>query len=71
MQKIAADHQKKLTPLNGEIALSNHGHGSLCFAVVVARLEDQFEVDPFSTSEDGNFPATLGEFVRPDENATK
>jgi acyl carrier protein len=71
MQKIAADHQKKLMPLNGETALSNCGLDSLCFAVLVARLEDQFGVDPFSTSEDGTFPATLGEFVRLYENATK
>jgi acyl carrier protein len=71
MQKIAADHQKKLVPLSAETPLSSCGLDSLCFAVLVARLEDRFGVDPFSTSEDGAFPATLGEFVRMYENVNK
>jgi acyl carrier protein len=71
MQKIAEDHHKKFVPLSAEAALSSCGLDSLCFAVLVARLEDRFGVDPFSTSEDGAFPATLGEFVRMYEYATK
>jgi hypothetical protein len=36
---------------------------SLCFAIIVARLEDSLGVDPFSTAEELTFPVTLGEFV--------
>ena len=52
IEKIAAQHQKKLAPLNRDTVLMNSGLNSLCFAVLVARLEDQLGVDPFSTSED-------------------
>jgi acyl carrier protein len=71
MQKIAEEHRKNLVTLSGETALSSCGLDSLCFAVLVARLEDRFGVDPFSTSEDGAFPTTLGEFVGMYENAIK
>jgi len=71
MQKIGEEHHKKLVPLSAETPLSSCGLDSLCFAVLVARLEDRFGVDPFSTSEEGAFPATLGEFVRMYENVTK
>ena len=36
----------------------------LCFAIVVAKLEDELGVDPFTASEDVYFPVTLGEFVK-------
>ena len=71
IEKIAAEHQKKLAPLSNETVLMNSGLDSLCFAVLVARLEDKFGVDPFSTAEDSSFPMTLGEFVRVYENATR
>jgi hypothetical protein len=71
MQKIAQDYEKKLVPLSGKTPLSSCGLDSLCFAVLVARLEDRFGVDPFSTSEDGSFPTTLGEFVRMYEHGIK
>jgi hypothetical protein len=57
--------------LNNETVLVNSGLDSLCFAVLVARLEDKLGVDPFSTGEDSSFPVTLGEFVRVYENATR
>jgi Phosphopantetheine attachment site len=71
IEKIAAEHKKTLAPLNNETALVNSGLDSLCFAVLVARLEDKLGVDPFSTGEDSSFPVTLGEFVRVYENATR
>jgi acyl carrier protein len=71
IEKIAAEHSKKLVPLSNETVLVNSGLDSLCFAVLVARLEDKLGVDPFSTAEDASFPVTLGEFVRVYENATR
>jgi acyl carrier protein len=40
------------------------GIDSLAFAVVVARLEDSLGVDPFTASEDSQFPVTFGDFIR-------
>jgi hypothetical protein len=39
------------------------GLDSLCFAIIVARLEDALTFDPFSAAEDVDFPITLGEFI--------
>jgi hypothetical protein len=47
----------------------NTGLDSLCFAVLVARLEDRLGVNPFSSSDNISFPVTLGDFVRVYENA--
>jgi hypothetical protein len=69
IERIAEQHQKKLAPLTDESILMNTGLDSLCFAVLVARLEDQLGVDPFSASDDITFPVTLGDFVRVYENA--
>jgi acyl carrier protein len=71
IERIAAQHQKRLAPLSADTVLMNSGLDSLCFAVLVARLEDQLGVDPFSTSEDVSFPVTLGDFVHVYENAAK
>jgi hypothetical protein len=34
-----------------------------CFAILVARLEDQFGFDPFTVSEEAIFAMTLGNFI--------
>ena len=47
------------------------GLDSLCFAIIVARLEDQLGVDPFSAAEDVEFPVTVGDFVKFYEDAAK
>ena len=69
IEQIAQQHQKRLAPLSDDSILMNTGLDSLCFAVLVARLEDRLGVDPFSTSDDISFPVTLGDFVRVYENA--
>lgn len=69
IEQIAAQHHKRLSPLTDETVLVNTGLDSLCFAVLVARLEDRLGVDPFAISDDINFPVTLGDFVRVYENA--
>jgi acyl carrier protein len=70
-ERIAEQRQKELPPLSDDTVLLNTGLDSLFFAVLVARLEDQLGVDPFSTSEDIGFPVTLGDFVRLYENAAQ
>jgi hypothetical protein len=44
---------------------------TLCFAVIVVRLEEALGFDPFSVVEDVAFPVTLGDFIRVYEDAAK
>ena len=63
MQTVATQQSKTLAPLSDELVLLDCGLDSLCFAILVARLEDEFGFDPFSTEEDVYFPTTFGDFV--------
>ena len=64
MQEIAKDHHKTLAPLRDDLVLAESGLDSLCFAILVARLEDQLGVDPFTASDEVAFPVTVGDLVR-------
>jgi acyl carrier protein len=66
---VAKEHNKKLTPLSDDLGLLETGLDSLCFAIIVARLEDETGVDPFSTDDEIAFPVTVGDFIRLYENA--
>jgi acyl carrier protein len=68
---VAAEQDKRLAPLTGDLPLLDSGLDSLCFAILVSRLEDALGVDPFSASEDASFPVTLGQFVSFYENVAK
>lgn len=70
-KKVAEEQDKSLSPLTDQLTLLDSGLDSLCFAIVVSRLEDTLGVDPFSFNEDALFPTTFGEFVRFYENAPK
>jgi acyl carrier protein len=69
MEEIAATQKKTLAPLTDDLALTNSGLDSLCFALLVARLEDETGRDPFSESDEVSFPVTLGEFIALYEHA--
>jgi len=69
MQKIADEQAKKLAPLSDDLVLLDSGLDSLCFAVLVARLEDKLGLDPFTAADDVSFPVTLGDFVKVYERA--
>jgi acyl carrier protein len=69
IKQIAEQQHKKLAPLTDDAVLVNAGLDSLCFAILVARLEDRLGIDPFATSDDISFPVTLGDFVRVYEDA--
>ncbi len=64
MQQIAEEQKVKLPPLDDDLSLHETGFDSLAFAILVARLEDDLGVDPFTAAEDAAFPSTIGEFVR-------
>lgn len=69
IQEIARDQKVSVKPLEDSLVLLNSGLDSLCFAILVARLEDKLGFDPFASSEDTTFPVTLGDFVRLYEHA--
>ena len=68
-EQVARDQEKTIAPLSDDLVLLDSGLDSLCFAIVVAKLEDELGVDPFTASEDVYFPVTLGEFVKFYEDA--
>jgi acyl carrier protein len=68
-EQVAREQKRKLVPPTDDLELTDSGLDSLCFAIVVARLEDALGYDPFSASEDAEFPVTMGEFIRFYEDA--
>jgi acyl carrier protein len=68
MQQIAKDQQITLPPLSDDVLLHETGFDSLAFAIMVARLEDDLGIDPFTISEDADFPLTVGDFIKAYEN---
>ena len=61
---VAAAQNKSLPELTDDLVLLDSGLDSLCFAIIVAQLEDELGFDPFTESEDVYFPVTLGDFIR-------
>jgi acyl carrier protein len=69
-KQVAEEQGMQLAPLTDELSLFGSGLDSLCFAIIVVRLELSFGVDPFS-AEDVHFPVTFGEFIGCYENAAR
>lgn len=63
-EQVAAEQRHKLATLTDDRPLMESGLDSLAFAIVVARLEDTLGIDPFTASEDAQFPVTFGDFVK-------
>ena len=68
IEQVAAEQNKTLRSLTDDLNLLDSGLDSLCFAILVARLEDKIGFDPFTVSDDVEFPVTLGDFIRAYEN---
>jgi acyl carrier protein len=47
------------------------GLDSLCFVMILSRLETLLGLDPFSDNEAAPFPVILGEFIHFYENAVQ
>jgi acyl carrier protein len=71
IQQVAQEQGKRLAPLKDDLTLLDSGLDSLCFAILVARLETTLGVDPFSENEDKPFPVTIGDFIHFYEDAAK
>lgn len=63
MKTIAKEQGRRLAALNDDVALLDCGFDSLCFAILVVRLEDMFGVDPLGELEVEEAPKTFGAFV--------
>jgi hypothetical protein len=63
IRTVAAEQRKVLAPLTDDLTLHDSGLDSLCFAILVARLEDLSGRDPFGSGQEASFPRTIGEFI--------
>jgi acyl carrier protein len=63
MKTIAKEQGRRLARLHDDLNLVDSGFDSLCFAILVARLEDELGVDPFLESEQADFPKMFKELV--------
>ena len=70
-KQVADEQDRQLGPLSDELPLLHSGLDSLCFAIIVSRLESALGVDPFSENEGAPFPVNLGDFVRFYEHAVQ
>ena len=71
IKQVAQEQDQRLGPLSDDLPLLDMGLDSLCFAILVSRLEAVLGVDPFSENEDAPFPVNLGDFIRFYENAVQ
>jgi hypothetical protein len=63
IRRVAFEQAMCLAPLTDDMLLLESGLDSLCFAILLARLEDELGVDPFIDAEDEAFPVTYGALV--------
>jgi len=64
IRELAAESGWKIvSDLNDHTVLLESGLDSLGFAILVARLEEELQYDPFTMMDEPVYPRTLGEFV--------
>jgi hypothetical protein len=63
IRTIALEHNKYLVGLTDDVDLSDSGFDSLCFAILVSRLEDITGHDPFRSVRLSRYPRTIGELI--------
>ena len=63
LTQVAREQNKIVPKLSDEVVLLDSDLDSLCFAILVARLEDILGIDPFSSADELSFPTTVGELV--------
>jgi acyl carrier protein len=69
VERVAKEQNRTLSALNDNVVLMETGLDSLCFAILVARLEDTLGFDPFATAADDQYPVTMGDFIKFYEDA--
>jgi hypothetical protein len=63
MERIAREHGKHLPPLGDGVVLLETEFDSLCFALLVAGMEDRTGLDPFAEMDMADLPVTVGDLV--------
>ncbi len=63
IRAVADEQGKTLPPLIDDLVLLESGLDSLCFAILVSRLEDETGRDPFASAKASAFPSTVGELI--------
>ena len=63
-EQVSREQKKQLAPLSDDLVLLESGLDSLCFAIIVARLEDKLGFDAFAIVDDVQFPVTLGDLIK-------
>jgi acyl carrier protein len=63
-EQVSREQKKQLAALSDDLVLLESGLDSLCFAIIIARLEDKLGFDPFATVDDVQFPVTLGDLIK-------
>jgi acyl carrier protein len=69
MMQVAEEQNVELPQLVDDLVLLDCGLDSLCFAMLVTRLEDALGLEPFCSSDDADLPVTLGDFISLYEDA--
>lgn len=69
MRRVAEQQGKAVPPLEDDLPLLDSGLDSLCIAILVATLDDQLGLDPFSGEGGAEFPVTVGDFIAAYERA--
>ena len=64
VERVAKEHKVALPAVSEALPLLHSGLDSLCWAIVIARMEETAGFDPFDASEGALFPVTLGDFIR-------
>ncbi len=62
-EALAATDKERLCELEDDTVLLESGLDSLGFAILVARLEEELDYDPFTIMEEPFYPATFREFI--------
>lgn len=60
---IAAEQEKAMPPITDDLVMLDTEFDSLCFALLVARMEDLTGTDPFGEMEASDLPVTVGDLV--------
>ncbi len=60
---VAVEQGRTMPPLADDLLLLESGLDSLCFAILVSRLEDATGRDPFATVKASEFPRTVGDLI--------
>ena len=64
IEQVAREQNKTLRPITDDLPILDSGLDSLCFAIIIANLEDRFGVDPLNGETEVEFPTTFGEFFQ-------